>query len=97
MPAYIIVDVEITDPKEYEEYKKHTPGSLVPFNGKFLVRGGVAETLEGNWKPGRFVILEFPSLEKAKAWWNSPGYAPAKLIRQRASNTQMIVVDGVNP
>ncbi len=97
MPAYIIVDVEITDPKEYEEYKKHTPGSLVPFDGKFLVRGGTVETLEGDWKPGRLVLLEFPSLEKAKAWWNSPGYAPAKLIRQRASITQMIVADGVKP
>jgi uncharacterized protein (DUF1330 family) len=96
MPAYIIVDVEITDPKEYEEYKKHTPGSLVPFGGKFLARGGAVETLEGDWKPGRLVILEFPSLEKAKAWWNSPGYAPAKLIRQRASNTKMIVADGIN-
>lgn len=95
MPAYIIVDVEITDPKEYEEYKKHTPSSLVPFDGKFLVRGGQVEALEGDWKPGRFVILEFPSLEKAKAWWNSPGYAPAKLIRQRASNTRMIVADGI--
>jgi len=96
MPAYIIVDVEITDPKEYEEYKKHTPGSLVPFDGKFLVRGGTVETLEGNWKTGRLVVLEFPTLEKAKAWWNSPGYAPAKLIRQRASNTKMIVADGIN-
>lgn len=96
MPAYIIVDVEITDPKEYEEYKKHTPGSLIPYDGKFLVRGGAVETLEGDWKPGRFVILEFPTFEKAKAWWNSPGYTPAKLIRQRASNTRMIVADGIN-
>lgn len=96
MPAYIIVDVEITDPVEYEEYKKHTPGSLVPFDGKFLARGGTVETLEGDWKPGRLVILEFSTLEKAKAWWNSPGYAPAKLIRQRASNTKMIVADGIN-
>ncbi|HCR53731.1 MAG TPA: DUF1330 domain-containing protein [Cytophagales bacterium] len=95
MPAYIIVDVEITDPNEYEEYKKHTPDSLVPYDGKFLTRGGAVETLEGTWKPGRLVILEFPSMEKAKAWWNSPGYAPAKLIRQRASNTQMIVADGI--
>lgn len=94
MPAYIIVDVEITDPKEYEEYKKHTPESLVPFDGKFLARGGETTTLEGDWKPGRIVILEFPTMEKAKAWWNSPLYAPAKLIRQRASNTRMIAVEG---
>lgn len=95
MPAYVIVDIEITDPKEYEEYKKHTPGSLVPYDGKFLTRGGVVENLEGDWKPSRLVILAFPSMEKARAWWNSPGYAPAKLIRQRASNTQMIVAEGI--
>ncbi|MEP2670781.1 MAG: DUF1330 domain-containing protein [Cyclobacteriaceae bacterium] len=95
MPAYVIVDIEITDPKEYEEYKKHTPASLVPYDGKFLTRGGAVENLEGDWKPKRLVIVEFPSMEKAKAWWNSPGYAPAKLIRQRASNTQMIVADGI--
>ncbi|MBX2911462.1 MAG: DUF1330 domain-containing protein [Cyclobacteriaceae bacterium] len=94
MPAYIIVDIEITDPKLYEEYKKHTPGSLVPYDGKFLARGGAVETLEGDWSPGRLVILEFPTLEKAKAWWGSPGYTPAKLIRQKASKTRMIVVEG---
>ncbi|HNP06836.1 MAG TPA: DUF1330 domain-containing protein [Cyclobacteriaceae bacterium] len=95
MPAYIIVDVKVTDPEEYEEYKKHTPGSLVPYDGKFLTRGGAVENLEGDWKPSRLVVLEFPSMEKAKAWWNSPGYAPAKLIRQRASHTQMIVAEGI--
>lgn len=95
MPSYIIVDVQVTDPKEYEEYKKHTPGSLVPFNGKFIARGGATYTLEGDWEPERIVILEFPTMEKAKAWWNSPGYAPAKLIRQRASHTRMIAVEGV--
>ena len=94
MPAYIIVDVEITNPTAYEEYKKHTPGSLKPFNGKFIVRGGAVETLEGDWTPGRIVVLEFPTLEQAKAWWDSPGYAPAKLIRQQASKTRMIVVEG---
>ena len=96
MPAYIIVDVVITDPVKYEEYKKHTPASLAPFEGKFLVRGGEAITLEGDWQPGRIVVLEFPTMEKAKAWWNSPGYAPAKLIRQRASRTRMIAVGGVS-
>jgi len=60
------------------------------------VRGGEAITLEGDWQPGRIVVLEFPTMEKAKAWWNSPGYAPAKLIRQRASRTRMIAVGGVS-
>lgn len=95
MPAYIIVDVKINNPEEYEEYKKHTPGSLAKYEGKFLSRGGATVELEGDWKPGRVVILEFPSMEKAKAWWNSPEYAPAKLIRQRASTTRMIAVEGI--
>lgn len=95
MKAYIIVDVTITDPSKYEDYKKLTPGSLVPFDGKFVVRGGTTETLEGDWQPGRIVVVEFPSLEKAKAWWSSEGYAPAKAIRQAASNTKMILVEGV--
>lgn len=96
MPAYIIVDIKINNPQAYEEYKKHTPGSLLPFDGKFIVRGGETVTLEGDWTPERIVILEFPTMEKAKAWWNSPGYAPAKLIRQRASYTRMIAVEGVS-
>jgi uncharacterized protein (DUF1330 family) len=94
MKAYVIVDVTITDPARYEDYKKLTPGSLVPYEGKFIVRGGRAETLEGTWQPGRIVVLEFPSLAHAKAWWSSAGYAPAKALRQSASVTQMIVVEG---
>ncbi len=94
MPAYIIVDVAIKDPHRYEDYKKLTPASLVPFDGKFIVRGGKTETLEGDWKPGRIVVVEFPTLEKAKAWWSSDTYAPAKAIRQAASITRMLLVDG---
>lgn len=94
MKAYVIVDVRITDPEKYEAYKKLTPGSLVPFEGKFIVRGGDTETLEGSWNPGRIVVLEFPSLAQARAWWSSEGYAPAKALRQSASVTQMILVEG---
>jgi uncharacterized protein (DUF1330 family) len=95
MPAYIIVDVDVTNPTRYEDYKKLTPASLIPFDGKFIVRGGTTQTLEGDWIPGRIVVLEFPSAEKAKAWWSSEGYAPAKAIRQSASNTRMILVEGI--
>ena len=94
MKAYIIVDVKITDPVRYEDYKKLTPGSLEPFEGKFIVRGGTTEVLEGSWQPGRVVVLEFPSKEKAKAWWSSEEYAPAKALRQSASISQMILVEG---
>jgi uncharacterized protein (DUF1330 family) len=94
MKAYIIVDVKVTDPVTYDAYKKLTPGSLVPYEGKFIVRGGETVTLEGSWTPGRLVVIEFPSKEKAKAWWSSESYAPAKALRQAASVTQMILVQG---
>jgi len=96
MKAYIIVDVQINDSVRYEEYKKLTPGSLLPFDGKFIVRGAATETLEGDWKPNRLVILEFPSLEMAKAWWSSDIYGPAKALRQSIAITQMIAVEGVD-
>ena len=95
MIAYIIVDVMVTNPERYDEYKKLTPASLIPYDGKFIVRGGTAETLEGDWTPGCIVVLQFPSIEKAKAWWSSDGYAPAKALRQATSITQMIMVEGV--
>jgi uncharacterized protein (DUF1330 family) len=94
MPAYIIVDVNIEDPASYEDYKKLTPATIAAYDGKFIVRGGKAETLEGDWTPGRIVVLEFPSVARAREWWHSPEYAPAKAIRQRASTTRMIVVEG---
>ena len=94
MKAYIVVDVNIHDPDSYERYKTLTPASLVPFGGKFVVRGAKTTTLEGTWTPGRFVMLEFPSGDAARAWWSSAEYAPAKKLRQSASTTQMILVEG---
>ena len=95
MPAYVIVDVTITDPQLEEEYKKLTPASIAAWQGKFIVRGGATETLEGDWQPGRFVMLEFPNAELARQWWHSTEYAPAKNIRQRAASTKMILAEGV--
>lgn len=96
MSAYIIVDVTILDSERYDGYKKLTPASLVPFDGKFIVRGGQTETLEGDWQPGRIVVVQFPSAQQAKAWWGSDLYAPAKALRQATATTQMILVDGVS-
>ena len=95
MPAYIIAEVSIHNPVEYEGYKKLTPQSLKPFDGKFIVRGGKTETLEGDWNPERVVVIEFPTVQQAKAWWNSEGYAPAKALRQRTAHTKMLLVPGV--
>lgn len=95
MSAYIVVEIEVQEPVRYETYKQMVPESLRSFGGRFAVRGGKAENLEGSWSPKRLVILEFPSYEKAKAWWASEEYAPAKAIRQATARTQMIIVEGV--
>lgn len=95
MAAYVIVDVTINDPVEYETYKKLTPASIAAYNGRFIVRGGQTEILEGEWQPGRIVVLEFPTLAVAKEWWTSDEYGVAKIIRQRTAETKMIVVEGV--
>ena len=94
MAAYIIVDVQIHNAEQYEGYKKLTGPSLVNYSGRFIVRGGETETLEGDWQPGRIVVLEFPTKELAKQWWSSEEYAPAKEIRQRNATTKMILVEG---
>lgn len=97
MAAYLIVEVTIHNPAEYEEYKKLTPGSLKNYQGKFIVRGAKTECLEGEWNPERIVVLEFPSVELAKAWWASEEYAPAKALRQRTAHTKMLLVEGYQP
>jgi uncharacterized protein (DUF1330 family) len=95
MPAYIIVEINIHDHEAYEGYKKLTLDTLKNYQGKFIVRGGKTETLEGDWAPERIVVLEFPTKELAKQWWASEEYAPAKAIRQGASTTKMLLVEGV--
>ena len=95
MPAYVILEIEVTDPVMYEDYKKLSPGSLALYEGKFIVRGGKTETVEGDWKPNRIVVVEFPSMEKAKAWYNSPEYTAAKQIRWKASTGKMLLVEGL--
>jgi uncharacterized protein (DUF1330 family) len=92
--AYVIVDIEVVDPVRYEEYKKLAAPTVAAYGGRYLVRGGPTETLEGDWAAKRLVVLEFESVEQAKAWWSSPEYAPAKALRQQTANTQMIVAEG---
>jgi uncharacterized protein (DUF1330 family) len=95
MSAFVIVEVEILDKERYETYKQMVPPSLAAYGGRFLVRGGTVETLEGEWSPKRLVILEFPSVEQARAWWGSAEYADAKSLRQATARTQMILADGI--
>ena len=95
MAGYIIVEVEVNDPEVYERYKAAVPATLAAYGGRFLVRGGQAERLEGEWEPKRIVIVEFESVEKAKAWWNSQEYAEPKQLRQSASHANMVLVEGI--
>jgi uncharacterized protein (DUF1330 family) len=94
MAAYVVVQVDVKDPARYADYRTMVPPTLPKYGGRFIVRGGKTETLEGDWAPKRFVVVEFPSVEQAKAWWASPEYAEAKALRQATSETQMIVVEG---
>ena len=94
MPAYLINDMDVTDPDLLEDYKKLSPATVQQFGGRFLARGGATAVIEGDWSPKRLVILEFPSLEQARAWTNSAEYAPAKQVRQRASRSNIVVVEG---
>ena len=95
MAGYVIADVEVLDAEEYEEYRKLVPATLEPYGGRFIVRGGRAELLEGTWQPNRIVVLEFPSVERARAWYESDVYRDAKALRQRTSKGSLLLVEGV--
>ncbi|HTH56280.1 MAG TPA: DUF1330 domain-containing protein [Cyclobacteriaceae bacterium] len=95
MPAYIVVEIDVHDSVKYEEYKTLTPISLAKYQGRFIVRGGNTESLEGGWNPKRFVVIEFPNKEMAKKWWASEEYAPARTIRYATAKSKMILVEGL--
>jgi uncharacterized protein (DUF1330 family) len=96
MTAYIVVDIHITDPAVYERYRRAAALSLEPYGGRYLVRGGATEVLEGSWMPGRVVILAFPTPAQARAWWSSSEYAPIKAIRHQSADSSMLLVEGVD-
>jgi uncharacterized protein (DUF1330 family) len=95
MTAYVMVQVAIDDPVVYERYKMLAPPSIAAYGGRYLVRGGPSEILEGTWQPPRLVILEFPTAARARAWWSSPEYAPAKALRQGCARTEMVLIEGI--
>jgi uncharacterized protein (DUF1330 family) len=95
MRAFIVVDVTVHDPVRYEDYKRMAGPTVSAFDGRYVVRGGKTETLEGDWHPGRAVVLEFPSTQRAKEWWSSEEYRPAKELRQSIATTQMVIFEGM--
>jgi uncharacterized protein (DUF1330 family) len=94
MSGYVIADVEVTDPVQYEEYRRMVPASVAAYGGRFVVRGGAFEVLEGDWQPKRLVVLEFPSVEQARAWYDSEEYRAAKALRLRTANSSVVIVAG---
>jgi uncharacterized protein (DUF1330 family) len=94
MSAYVIGDIEVTDPATYEEYRKQVLPVVTKYGGKFLVRGGRIDAKEGGWNPKRLVLLEFPSLAQAQKWYDSPEYAPLIKLRQKASKGRLLIVEG---
>ena len=95
MAAYVIADVTVTDLPAMEEYRKQVPATLAKYGGRFLVRGGAHQVVEGDWKPTRLVVLEFPSLADAQRWYDSEEYRAPKALRMRAGRTSVVIVDGV--
>jgi len=97
MSAYVILDIDVTDPEGYQEYAKLAPPTVTQYGGRYLARGGPNETLEGDWQAKRLVILEFDDVDKAKAWLNSPEYAPARKLRHQYAKSRTVVVEGIQP
>jgi len=94
MSAYVIVEIEIVDPVGYEEYRKLAGATVEKYGGKYIVRGGKAEVLEGDWNPKRIVVLEFRTMERAKQWLNCEDYREPRKMRHRTAKTNMILVEG---
>ena len=95
MRGYVVVNITVRDSARYEEYKRLATPTVSAYGGRYVARGGAVDVREGRWSPTRLVILEFPSVERARAWWDSPEYAPAKAIRQSCSDTQLVITEGV--
>jgi uncharacterized protein (DUF1330 family) len=94
MAAYVLVDITVQKPEVFAEYRKQVPATVEKYGGRFLVRGGAHEVLEGDCRPTRIVVLEFPDMARAKAWYNSPEYAPLLKLRLSAATGPVILVEG---
>ncbi len=95
--AYVVVEIDVQDAAAYERYKALAPAAIAAHGGRYLVRGGSTETLEGGWAPPRFVILEFPSAAAGRAWWGSREYASARAIRHASAHSRMVLAEGLEP
>jgi len=94
MAAYVIGEIEVTDPAAYEDYRKQVLAVVTQYGGRFIARGGRNEALEGGPAPKRIVLLEFPSYEQAQKWYRSPEYAPLIDLRKKASKGRLVLIEG---
>jgi uncharacterized protein (DUF1330 family) len=95
--AYVISDLEIRDPVLIAEYRSLAQDSIALYGGRYLARGGAIEPVEGGWNPKLIVIVQFPDMERARAWYRSAEYAEALKVRRNALDRRLIFVDGVPP
>lgn len=95
MPAYVITEIEVTDPDGYQEYRSRVGRSLEAYGARFLVRGGEIDVLEGDWQPRRIVMCVFDSMDKARQWYDSDEYRELKKIRENTARMNMLAVEGV--
>ena len=95
MSVYLIIEIKALNPALYSQYVAKVADVVLKHGGRYLVRGGKGTTFAGDWKPERMILIEFESMERARAWWDSPEYAPAKAIRQSCADTQLVITEGV--
>jgi uncharacterized protein (DUF1330 family) len=95
MPAYVIVETNVTDHEQYERYREAAPASIAAHGGRYIVRGGELAVFEGDWNPSRVVVLEFPDLETVKRWYDSEEYGEARKLREGAAKLNVVAVEGV--
>jgi len=95
MPAYVLVETSITDSQRYERYKAAASAAIAAYGGRYLARGGELAVLEGDWRPSRLVVLEFPDLATAKRWYDSDAYQQAKRLREGAARLRMAAIQGI--
>jgi len=95
MAAYLVANIEIKDPAAFEEYRKRVPATIAAHGGRYLCRGGAVEVLEGAFDAKRVVLLEFPSVAAARAWYASPDYQELLRLREQAANTMLMMIEGL--
>jgi uncharacterized protein (DUF1330 family) len=96
MAAYVLAEIEITNPEGYKEYTASVPATIAQNGGKFLTRGGAVEVLEGDWPQRRRVLIEFPSMDAARRWWDSPEYVKPRAMRRANSKGRLLLLEGVS-